>query len=179
MIASEKKLKNSFQAIKKGFTLLEVMVALAIIVVMATTVLGVQMTMMRTTSKATAVFERLWHMTNFLRKAEIESIVPESDSFEKRIKVSRPALELIYTIKKPSKNSKLSAYKDLFIERVDSTWISEQSKKNSDALITFLYKPKKAKEESAGQSQEAQSQKIQTPSDSADTASMVNQKAGK
>lgn len=148
----------------RGFTLIEVMVALAVIVVMATTVLGVQMTMIRTTARATGVFERLWHMVTFLRKTEMEATIPKSESFEKRAKVGSPALELVCTIKRPSKKSKLSVYKDLFIERVDGTWANEQNRKNSDALITFLYRPKEAEKEKAAPTDSAVNTKTGTES---------------
>lgn len=127
---------------RSGFTLIEVMISLAIVGLVLTSLGGLQMALLRATMKSTGRFERLRSMLFFLEDSRIKESSSKEQERGKKItkELKEPALKLTYERFAPAKKSSLYRQKDLKIERVTGEW-KGATRKQQDSIITFIYTP--------------------------------------
>ena len=118
-----------------GFTLIEVMISLAIAALVLTTLGGLQIALMRATEQATGRFDRIRNMVYFLQ----ESRTKPTEQGKKRTEVREP-LSLSYERVSIPSGSSLRGMKNLMIERVEAEWMGK-IRKQRDAIVTFMYEP--------------------------------------
>jgi prepilin-type N-terminal cleavage/methylation domain-containing protein len=121
---------------KHGFTLIEVMAALAVIGFILTSLSSLQFSLTRTTLKATGNFDRTWAMLSFLQESRQK--IETGESTEQTKTVPALSLKLRYSRSKPPASSKLSQFKDLTIERVEAIGPAKDGHVQ-DTLVTFNY----------------------------------------
>lgn len=126
------------QIARSGFTLTEVMAALAIIGFALTALAALQIALTRSTVKATKVFERIWTMAHFLNTVQTKDKKELKENKRLTKTLEQPALKLIYEIKEIPKNSSLGDLKNLKIEQVIAQWKGPTREVN-DTIITFKY----------------------------------------
>lgn len=120
-----------------GFTLVEVMIAVAIIGIVLTALASLEIALMRGTVKTSTRFDRLWHMLFFLNESRLKKV--EKDRLSKTVK--DPEMTMTFERISMPKESSLADMTDLFIERVQSSYkIKQGTIKNT--IMTFKYKPK-------------------------------------
>jgi len=102
-----------------GFTLIEVMMALAIVGFVFSAVLALQLSLTRTTLKSSQRFDRLWNMSLFLRQA---SLRPPPLGHRRTKSLMNPPLRLSYERFKPKEASALHEIDNLVIEKVEGRW---------------------------------------------------------
>ncbi len=120
-----------------GFTLIEVMIAVAIIGVVLTALSSLEISLMKTTTRTSRRFNTVWAMSFFLNEAHLK--FHDKDKETKTIK--EPAMTLTFERIPAPKESSLASCKDLKIERVQAHYKTLAGSKQ-DTMITFKYKPK-------------------------------------
>ncbi len=122
-----------------GFSFIEVIVALALIGIIAVTLLNLQSTLLKTSYRARALVERVILMSTYLReqhKADLEQIkLPQ----EKTSSDSSPVIQLQYSTQKCTIQG-LHEINGLITERVQSSW-QEFGKRYQDNIVFIRYKP--------------------------------------
>lgn len=131
---------NNFPKSKFGFTLIEVLLAMAIIGLILTPIFSIQLGVMRSNSRASEILARIFLGKQFLVDSEFQ-LKPEDQ--EKRVekKIEKPLTTLIYELKRVPDNSALKKFKNILIESVSMQWIDRQGKKRQERLVTFVFKP--------------------------------------
>lgn len=125
---------------KSGFTLIEVLLAMAIIGLVLTPIFAIQMAVLRGNSRAKDILERIFLGKQFLIDNSFQLTSSEQ---EKRVekKVDKPATTLLYELRKIPENSPLKKFKNVLIESVLMEWVDARGKKRQERLVTFIYKP--------------------------------------
>ena len=123
-----------------GFTLVEVLLAMAIIGLVLTPIFAIQLGVWRSTTRSSQLLARIFAGKKLLVDSEFEL---SPDQREKRVerKLDRPATTMIYELKKIPENSSLKKFKNVLLESVTMQWVDRQGKKRQERLVTFLYKP--------------------------------------
>lgn len=123
-----------------GFTLIEVLLAMAIIGLVLTPIFSIQLGVLRSNSRASQSLARIFLGKQFLVENEFQ-LKPEDQ--EKRIekKIERPATTLFYELRKIPDNSALKKFKNILIESVLMQWVDREGKKRQERLVTFIFKP--------------------------------------
>ena len=131
---------SNFQNSSKGFTLIEVLLAMAIIGLVLTPIFAIQLSVLRINSRASGILARIFAGKQFLVESEFQL---KPDEQEKRIekKLEKPPTTLLYELKRIPENSVLKKFKNVFIESVTMQWVDRQGKKRQERLTTFVYKP--------------------------------------
>ncbi|MFI5332706.1 MAG: type II secretion system protein J [Candidatus Babeliales bacterium] len=128
-----------------GFTLIETLVALAIMATVLTPIFIAQGSMVYHVSRLTRYVQRMIYADLFLQESAITALKETKDvHLEKQMPF--PQTQMVFDAKKVSDDSPLKKYPDLYVQRVTLTW-HEDKIKRTDALVTFLYKPEKPKQE--------------------------------
>jgi prepilin-type N-terminal cleavage/methylation domain-containing protein len=125
--------------IKPGFSLVEALLAVAIMAIMLTPLFILQATKMQTTVRASRTYDRVTHAYTFL----LQQGYKQSNGQGKQEKnVGRPVTTLTFERGNIPKKSVLSRFNDCVIERVLMTW-RDGTQQKTDTLVRFVYKPKK------------------------------------
>src|SRR5262249_35030348 len=119
-----------------GFTLVEVLLAMAIIGLVLTPIFAIQLGVMRANARASQALSRIFLAKQFLVESEFQ-LKPEDQ--EKRIekKIEKPAMTLIYELKRIPENSALKKFKNILIQSVLMQWVDRQGKKRQERLVSF------------------------------------------
>ncbi len=128
---------------RSGFTLVEVMIALAITALSLSALAGLEISLTRSTTKASARLARMERMSYFWNEINAE-LIPR----EKRVKrrFDEPLLQCVYEQQQIPKKSSLKDIKDIVIERITGSWIFND-KKRQELLISFRYIPQEEDDE--------------------------------
>ena len=123
-----------------GFTLIEVLLAMAIIGLVLTPIFAIQLAVLRSNARASSTLSRIFLGKQFLVENEFQL---KPDEQEKRIekKIDKPATTLTYELKRVPENSALKKFKNILIESVTMQWVDRQGKKRQERLVTFAFKP--------------------------------------
>ena len=129
-----------FNKSHSGFTLPEVLIALVIIGISITTILGLQGTLLTTVFRTSQNIEHSIEMKNFFYEARLKQFALEDKVHEKIIDDGR--VRLTYQVRKINEKSALKKLDSLVIELIEAHWkVGNQEK--VDSMISFLYKPEK------------------------------------
>lgn len=128
---------------KPGFTLIEVLLALAIIALVLTPVFLTQINVYKGSTKAARMLARIFAAKTMLITSEFD-LAPDARELRVEKKIDNPRTTLIYELKKVSEASALKKFKNLLNESVTMQWVDANGKKRQEKLVTFLYKPGKA-----------------------------------
>ena len=127
-----------------GFTLIEVLLALAIIGMVLTPILLIQQIVLRRSSSSANLFSRIIQAKDFLIDQQFENI-QETQEVTAEKKITNPPTTLIFNSKKVPENSALKKFKHIKIDSVTMQWTADQNKKRQEKLVTFSFKPEEAK----------------------------------
>ena len=126
-----------------GFTLIEVLLSLAIIGMVLTPIFLIQSLVLRRTSAGARQFTRLIAAKDFLVDQQFENI-QETNTATAEQKITNPPTTLLFTSKKLPENSALKKFKHIMVDTVTMQW-TEQNKKRQENLVTFMFKPEEPK----------------------------------
>jgi prepilin-type N-terminal cleavage/methylation domain-containing protein len=127
----------------KAFTLIETLVALAIMAMVLAPIFITQGSMLYHVSRLTRHVERMIQADLFLQESIIKSVKEAKDLHTEK-DIQSPHTHMVFEAKKISDDSPLKKYPDLYTQRVTLTW-QEDKVKRTDALLTFIYKPEPPK----------------------------------
>ena len=124
----------------RGFTLIEVLLSLAIIGLVLTPIFLIQSTVLRTSSASAHLFTRLMYAKDFLIDQQFEHS-QESAPAQAELKITAPATTLKFDSQKIPENSALKKIKNVMVESVTMEWTDARNKKRREKLVTFAFKP--------------------------------------
>lgn len=126
-------------AVGAGFTLIEVLLAMAIIGLVLTPIFMGQSAILRATALASRRLARVFAAKKILIDSEL-ALEPDIREYSSTKKIDHPPTTFTYELKKISDESSLKKFKNVLIQTV--SWPDERSKKKrQDRLVTFLYRP--------------------------------------
>ncbi len=128
-----------------GFTMIEVMMALAIMGLVFSAVLALQLSLSRITVKSSQTFDRLWNMSLFLRQT---SLRPPPLGHRRTKSLIDPSLRLSYERFKPKEASALSELENVVIEKVEGRW-QGALQGQFDSLATIVWYKEESNEDKA------------------------------
>jgi len=123
---------------KNGFTLFEVMIALAIMGSAVTVILTLASALFKTSTKSTRAVERIIDMKNMLLEVHEK---PQTAHTQQR---GIPVNTLEYTEKPVADKSAFKGIKNIVREQIQAQW-NDKGAQRTDSLVFFLYKPEKQK----------------------------------
>jgi len=128
----------------KGFTLIEVLIALAIVGMALTPLLLNQSSLILRVAENARKIKRIFAAENFMVTSFIEF---EKDPQKKKNvkKIEEPEIQLSYRIAKPSEKIK-KEFKDIYTTNVTTEW-KEQEKAQKEKLVNFLFLPELKKDD--------------------------------
>lgn len=126
-----------------GFTLIEVLLALAIIGMVLTPIFMIQQMVLRRSSSSAQLFSRLIQAKDFLIDQQFENM-QETKEVTAEKKITNPITALTFNSRKVPENSALKKFKHIMIDSVTMQW-TEQNKKRQEKLVTFSFKPEEQK----------------------------------
>lgn len=129
---------------KPGFTLIEVLLALAIIGMVLTPIFLIQQMVLRRSSAGANLFSRIIQAKDFLIDQQFENMQETQASTAER-KITNPPTTLTFSSKKIPENSALKKFKHIMVDSVTMQW-TEQNKKRQETLVTFSFKPEEQKQ---------------------------------
>ncbi|HEV2600966.1 MAG TPA: prepilin-type N-terminal cleavage/methylation domain-containing protein [Candidatus Babeliales bacterium] len=124
-----------------GFTLIEVLIALAIMMIVMIPVFMAQNRMTNTIAQYTWLLQRTLIADDFLYKSK-RAIAPDTQQTAAENMISNPPTKMLFSINKVPGDSILKNFNDIYIEKVNFEW-SESGRLRHTALGGYVYKPKR------------------------------------
>lgn len=122
-----------------GLSLIEVMIAMALIAIIFTPIFILQGNVLQRVSRMSLRFKRIMQAENLLYKARQQQPINAKDFTLQE--TDSLGTNYVYTEQPVAKDSRLSTLaRQLYGERVVITW-EEQGKPQRDAIVTYKYKP--------------------------------------
>lgn len=142
-----------------GFTLVEVMVSLAIMALVLISLLGLEISLTRSTYRATEKLSRIWIMKNYLYDSSLNE--PEKKKKQIKKEIDRPKMSLEYQRGiSIAKGSVLAEFDNLFINQVKATWVDSRKRQQTDSLVSLKYVAPEEKEKKDKEKEKGKSEKI-------------------
>ncbi|CAN5167654.1 hypothetical protein BH09DEP1_BH09DEP1_1980 [soil metagenome] len=135
---------NTFKS-NSGFTLIEVLLALAIIGIVLTPIFVVQSIVLRRTSSGAQLFSRIIHAKDLLVDQQFENIQQAQPSSVER-KITNPPTALAFSSKKLPENSALKKFKNVTLDSITMQWTEAGNRKRQEKLISFTFRPEEQKQ---------------------------------
>jgi prepilin-type N-terminal cleavage/methylation domain-containing protein len=132
-----------FRNNKPAFTLLEVLMALAVFAILITPLFITQGTVVKNVASNTRLVQRIFLAENMLIDARAQDSQAQTFTFDK--KIIAPETQLNYSRNPVEKKSVFQIYNGLVTEKVSMSW-SDMGQKREDSIVTFLYKPERKKQ---------------------------------
>lgn len=123
-----------------GFTLIEVLISVALIGIIMISIFALESTMFRAIVRWSHRVERMLHVVPFIARTRLDTQQSEKKEAEKEIR--KPKTAVRYSRADLPKESSLGALQGLEKEEVALSWTEFQTKR-SDAYVAFVYNQKK------------------------------------
>jgi prepilin-type N-terminal cleavage/methylation domain-containing protein len=122
-----------------GFTLIEVLLAMALVGVVLTPIYSLQNSIFNQVLKMANAVDRMFVAYDFF--LDVQNEADEKDQKKITRKIDDPSTELIYEIQDVSKDSVLQKdFNNLYIEKITWDW-QDGNKKRSNQFINVLFEP--------------------------------------
>jgi len=121
---------------KFGFSLIEVIIALAMVSIIVITALTVQSRIVRATSKNKNIITRLAAIKGVFTTADKQEFIKKPQTYNMTLDV--PATEIKYRATPLPKTSALAKIPHLFIENVTATW-----DEGTTTMTRFIFAPER------------------------------------
>ena len=132
---------------RSGFTLIEVLIAVAIIGVAIMPIYNIQTTLLARVSKYTGAFVRTLYAKSFLNESQLS--LQAGKELEKEKKVPGPSMKLIFERGAVPSGSSVKKFKNIVLDRVTVEW-QEGKAKRKEQFVTFTYKPQGQQQSNQG-----------------------------
>lgn len=106
-------------SLKKGLSILEVVIAILMVGISVTTLLGLQGILSRGVFTAHAFVDRIGYMTSFLTEADRDKAFEEEKAIKKVLET--PKVTMTYKVSKPMGKG-LKTMKKLIVESIEAQW---------------------------------------------------------
>lgn len=125
-----------------GFTLIEAMMAIALIAIVMTPLIISEGTIVQSVAKVSARLQRIFAAENFFMDARVDAEDKVPFALDK--KVDFPGTKLSFERKQIDSKSSLAKIKNLVVDRIEASW-DEQNRNQKEMLVSFMYKPQSSK----------------------------------
>lgn len=127
---------------KSGFTFVEIMLAMFMVGFLLTSLLGLQETVFSGVVKYASRFERLFLLKDQLFAAALARAKDPSVKNDKKEPVEKenPPTTLTYTEKKPAKQSAISKYANITVQKAQASW-QIFTGEYKQVLISYIFAP--------------------------------------
>ncbi len=137
--------KNSSGRLQAGFSLMEVLAAIAIFSIVMSPLFILQGSTYARMARSARNLHRIWFAQEFLMRAQ-EKIKADTIALTLDEKKDFPETSLHFELSAVTPDSPFASLKDLYVESVSSRWV-ENGQEDSNYLVTFVFKPQPKKEE--------------------------------
>lgn len=120
----------------RGFSLIEVLLAVAIVAMVITPIFILQASAARAVGRKAKLYDRIVAGYSFLIEC---SFIPKPRENDAK-KIDQPVVELRYAATEPSGKSTLAEIPHLMVDRVTINWL-ERTAKKEDKVIAVRYQP--------------------------------------
>lgn len=124
---------------RSGFTLIEVVIAVAIIGIAILPIYTIQNTLLSRVSRYTSEFIATLYAKAFLNDSQLS--LQAGKELEKEKKIPGPALKLTFERGAIASGSSVKKFKNIVADRVIIEWQDGRGKRK-EQLVTFMFKPK-------------------------------------
>jgi Tfp pilus assembly protein PilV len=126
----------------QGFTFTEVALAVFMVGMLLTAIIGLQMTVFQGFATTSSRLQRIFLLKKKLSEMYQERINKTWKATEKEQlqEIKDPATTINYSVKKPSKESALNTFKNVHIEYVQAQW-EDIGFKQKEMIINIIYYP--------------------------------------
>lgn len=121
---------------KSGFTLIEAMLAIALIGIVMTPILITQGSVVQAVSRISMRLQRIFFAQNFFIEAQAEA--DDERKFALDRKVDFPVTRLAFERKPVDGKSSLSKINNLIMDRIEASW-TDENKQQKEVLVQFKY----------------------------------------
>lgn len=132
--------KNSSEN-HNGFTLIEVLIALAILVMVITPIFISQNKIGQTIVEYSWLLQRIFAAEDFLDKSK-RAIAPETEQTAAENVISNPPTKLLFAVNKVPGDSILKNFNNIYVEKVTLEW-RENNQLRHTPFGGYVYKPKR------------------------------------
>lgn len=119
-----------------GFTLIETMLAIALIAMVMTPLMITQGTIVQAIARISMRLQRIFFAENFFVEARADADGESKFSLDK--KVDSPSTKLAFERKPIDSKSSLAKIDNLVIERIQATW-QDENKSQNEVLVSVQY----------------------------------------
>lgn len=137
--------KNSSDRSSQGFSLMEVLAAIAIFAIIMSPLFILQGAVYTRLVRSAQRLHRVWFAQDFLQRTH-EKIKSDTTKFSADEEQSFPQTQLHYELSHVSSDSPFASLKDLYVESVSARWRTQEEEETSQ-LVTFVFKPQPIKQE--------------------------------
>jgi prepilin-type N-terminal cleavage/methylation domain-containing protein len=119
-----------------GFTLIEAMLAIAIIAIVMTPLMITQGTVVQAVANISLRLQRIFFAQNFYTESQAQADDQKKFALDK--KVESPSTQLAFERKPVDSKSALAKINNLVVDRMQASW-SEHNKKQKEVLVLFKH----------------------------------------
>ena len=121
---------------KSGFTLIETMLAIALIAMVMTPLMITQGTIVQAIARISMRLQRIFFAQNFFIDARADADDESKFSLDK--KIDSPSTKLAFERKLIDSKSSLAKVEHLVVDRIQATW-EDESKQQNEVLVSLQY----------------------------------------
>lgn len=125
---------------KKGFTLLEVLIAIALIGIVVTPLFITQGNILQSTLRASHRLTNFFTMSLFLKENEHNSRTAVKAPSNTTMQQQTPPLVITYEITDELPNEQLKQFPHIFLQKTDGIW-RRGITTYKETIVSFLFKP--------------------------------------
>lgn len=126
--------------LKPGLTLIETVIAILIIGISVTALLGLQGALSRGVFASHMMVDRLMLIKNMFIKADKDKLYDKDKSYQEQI--DYPPTKLTYNVQQVSNKPIFKNFPNVIIERVEAEWPGILNRQSKELLVMFRFKPK-------------------------------------
>ncbi len=122
-----------------GFTLIEVVIAIALVAFVTVALLNLQGGLLKNTYRARDALRRIMLLVTFLH--DQHKLILEGKEPVKEKSIDEPVTRFKYAAKRPAQGSPLGKIEDLVIEQVTAEWTDRGQKRSEDLVYLRAKRP--------------------------------------
>lgn len=130
----------NFKSKTKGFSLIEVLLAFAIVALVLTPIFITQGSLLTSVVRRSYNMARIFFAEQFMINSGF-SLSPDNITVTIEKKLDNPETFVTYTVKAVSPESPFAKLPDLYVQKVQLRW-QQENQERKDYLVSFLFKPK-------------------------------------
>lgn len=125
---------------RDGFTLIEIMMTVAMIGIVIVPLFSVQYNILKIISQASDQLSRIFLIETIFNEAEYRGKQVAESGIAGNKKVEEPLTEINYAVQKPNEKSAFIKFNDVYVVRATASW-SRAGIGSQETMMSFAYMP--------------------------------------